>query len=78
MHTLTKRLATSWSTVAVEDLNVAGMGRSARGTLAKPGTMVRQKAGLNRVLADASFGELRRQLEYKTRWYGSTLVLADR
>lgn len=78
LHTLTKRLATSWSTVAVEDLNVSGMTRSARGTLDKPGTQVRQKGGLNRSLADAAFGELRRQLEYKTRWYGSRLVLADR
>jgi len=43
LHTFTKRLATSWSTVAVEDLNVAGMSRPARGTLSKPGTNVRQK-----------------------------------
>lgn len=32
LHALTKQLATRFATVAVEDLNVAGMTRSARGT----------------------------------------------
>ena len=32
---------------------------------------------LARSLADASFGEFARQLEYKCRWYGSRLVKAD-
>ena len=32
---------------------------------------------LARSLADASFGEFVRQLEYKCRWYGSRLVKAD-
>lgn len=48
VHTLTKQLATGWATVAVEDLNVAGMTRSARGTTEEPGTNVAAKAGLNR------------------------------
>ena len=30
--------------------------------------------GLNRALADAALGELRRQLGYKTTWYGSQLA----
>lgn len=29
-------------------------------------------------MSDASFGEFRRQLEYKTAWYGTELVVADR
>jgi putative transposase len=33
---------------------------------------------LARHVADASFGEVRRQLEYKTRWHGGRLVVADR
>ncbi len=44
----------------------------------KPGKKVRQKAGLNRAILDASFGELRRQLTYKTSWYGAQLTVADR
>ncbi|MEU0498002.1 RNA-guided endonuclease TnpB family protein [Mycobacterium sp. NPDC006124] len=78
LHTLTKALATGWSTIAIEDLNVAGMTRSARGTLDKPGTNVRAKSGLNRAILDVAPGEVRRQLEYKTRWYGSTLTVVDR
>lgn len=78
LHQLTKRLATSWATVCVEDLNVAGMTRSARGTIAEPGRNVRAKSGLNRAILDASFSEVRRQLDYKTSWYGSRLAVADR
>lgn len=78
LHQITKQLATRYEAVAIEDLNVAGMTRSARGTVVKPGRNVRAKAGLNRALMDAGFGEFRRQLNYKTRWYGSRLVVVDR
>jgi putative transposase len=47
----------------VEDLHVAGMVRNRR---------------LARAVSDVGMGEIRRQLAYKTRWYGSTLVVADR
>ena len=33
---------------------------------------------LARAIDDAAWGEISRQLRYKTRWYGSTLVTADR
>lgn len=77
-HTLTKRLTTTFEHVAIEDLNVAGMSASARGTLEEPGRNVRAKAGLNRAVLDVGFGEIRRQLDYKTRWYGSQLHIIDR
>ncbi len=78
LHTLTKHLSTSWATVAIEDLNVAGMTHSARGTIEQPGTNVCAKSGLNRAILDTAPGELRRQLTYKTRWYGSALAICDR
>lgn len=78
LHTLTKRLVTAFATVAVEDLNVAGMTASARGTVDSPGRKVRQKAGLNRSVLDASFGELRRQLTYKAHWYGAAIAVCGR
>lgn len=78
LHQLTKQLATGFATVAVEDLNVAGMTRSSRGTVEAPGKRVRQKAGLNRAILDVSPAELRRQLAYKTCWYGSKLAVLDR
>ncbi|GLW73704.1 transposase [Kitasatospora phosalacinea] len=78
VHLLTKKLATRFAAVAVEDLNVRGMSTSARGTVEQPGRRVRQKAGLNRAILDAAPGELRRQLTYKTSWYGSNLAVLDR
>jgi putative transposase len=78
LHQLTSRLAKSHRRIVVEDLNVAGMSRSSRGTALAPGRNVRAKSGLSRSLADASFGEVQRMLEYKCRWYGSELVVADR
>lgn len=29
-------------------------------------------------ISDAGMGELRRQLTYKSEWYGATLIVADR
>ncbi|MFL0579494.1 RNA-guided endonuclease InsQ/TnpB family protein [Dietzia sp. 179-F 9C3 NHS] len=77
-HALTKRLATGWADVAVEDLHVAGMVRSARGTVDAPGRGVRAKTGLSRSILDVEPGEIRRQLDYKTGWYGSRLHVVDR
>ena len=73
LHKLTTRLAKSHGAVVVEDLNVAGMTTSAKGS-----GHWRGKAGINRALANASPAGLRRQLAYKTTWYGSRLVVADR
>jgi putative transposase len=78
LHTLTTRLAKSHGRIVIEDLNVAGMSRSARGTVEQPGRNVAAKRGLSRSLADSSFGELRRMLGYKCRWYGAEPVLCDR
>jgi len=63
MHKLTTRLACTYGTVVVEGLGVAGMLRNRR---------------LARAVADASLAEIRRRLAYKTVWYGSYLIEADR
>ncbi|MDQ2875073.1 MAG: IS607 family element RNA-guided endonuclease TnpB [Actinomycetota bacterium] len=63
IHKLTTRIASTYGTVVVEDLHVAGMVRNRR---------------LARHVADASFAEIRRQLAYKTQWHGGRLVVADR
>ena len=63
LHDITSQLARGHTTVVIEDLNAAGMVRNRR---------------LARVVSDAAFGELRRQLTYKTGWYGTGLVVADR
>ncbi len=63
LHEISSQLARSCTSVVIEDLNAAGMLANRR---------------LARVVSDAAFGELRRQLEYKTGWYGTELVVADR
>ena len=68
LHKATTTLAQQHDVVVVETLNAAGM-RAAGGA---------RKRGLNRALADAALAEIRRMLSYKSRWYGSHLVEADR
>lgn len=68
LHKATTALAQQHDVVVVETLNAAGM-------RAKGGA---HKRGLNRALADAALAEVRRMLSYKSRWYGSHLVQADR
>ncbi|MFZ3497829.1 RNA-guided endonuclease InsQ/TnpB family protein [Streptomyces sp. 5.8] len=73
-HKLTTDLAKNHGMIGIEDLRVKNMTKSAKGKAGNPGKNVRAKAGLNRSLLDNSPGERRRQLEYKTRMYGSVLV----
>jgi len=63
LHRTTTRLVRSADTIAIEDLNVAGM--------------VRNRC-LARGISDAGWGEFRRQLEYKCARAGRTLIVIDR
>jgi putative transposase len=74
-HKLTTDLAKNHGWVAVEDLRVMGMTRSAKGTREKPGRYVKAKAGLNRAVLDNAPYERRRQLAYKAPRFGSELRL---
>ncbi|MGX9221400.1 RNA-guided endonuclease InsQ/TnpB family protein [Massilia varians] len=63
IHKLTTGLCRENQTVVIEKLNVKGMMANVR---------------LSRAIADVGFYEIRRQLEYKAKCYGTNLVLADR
>jgi putative transposase len=63
LHKLTTNLAKTKSVLVVEDLGV--------------GTMLRNHS-LAKHIADAGWAEFRRQLVYKTQWYGSELVVAPK
>lgn len=63
LHKLTTHLSSKYSEISIEDLNVAGMMKS---------------HALAKSVMDASFGEFRRQLEYKTARTGAKLNIVDR
>lgn len=62
-HKLTTRLARTFRVIGIEDLNVNGMAANRK---------------LSRSVFDCGFFEIRRQLTYKARMYGTRLVIADR
>jgi putative transposase len=63
LHKLTTQLVRENQVIAVEDLAVKNMMKNHK---------------LAQSIADCSWGELVRQLEYKCQWYGRTLVKIDR
>jgi len=63
LHKLTTHLTKNHSRIVIEDLNVSGMMKNKR---------------IARAIADVGFYEFRRQLEYKSSWYGSEVVVVDR
>ena len=63
LHHVSHVLTRKSSVVCIEDLNVAGMVKNRH---------------LARAISDLGFGELRRQIEYKAKWRGVDVVIADR
>ena len=69
IHNLTTRLAKTHGSIVIEGLDAAGM----LGQKGLTGARARRRG-----LSDAALAEPRRQLRYKTGWYGSRLVEASR
>ena len=63
MQKLTTELIRNYDLICIEDLNPSGMVKNHR---------------LARAVADASFYEFRRELEYKADWYGRKVEVIDR
>ncbi len=76
-HHISAKLSKEHSVICVEKLNLKGMTKSAKGTTNEPGTNVKSKSGLNRELLNASLGELKRQLEYKSERHCGVVVTVD-
>ena len=58
-------IARRFDVIRVEDLDIRGMTRSAKGTIEAPGKNVAAKAGLNREIAKSGWGALVKRLEEK-------------
>ena len=63
LHKLTTELVREYDTICIEDLTSKEM-------------MINHR--MARMVSDASFYELRRQIEYKTQWYEKKLITVDR
>jgi putative transposase len=63
LHKITSYLTDSFGGIVIEDLNVSGMLKNSK---------------LSRAIADLSWYTFRRQLEYKSKYKGNYLLIADR
>ncbi|WP_051949287.1 RNA-guided endonuclease TnpB family protein [Methylosinus sp. PW1] len=76
-HVQTTRIVRRFGTVCIEDLNIASMTASAKGTVEEPGKNVAQKAGLNRSILEQGWGQFEEFLTYKLAASGGVLVKVD-
>lgn len=74
LHKHSTIIAKNHGRVVVEALQVRAMSASASGTAETPGSMVRQKAGLNRAILDQGWSMFRTMLAYKLAERGGVLV----
>jgi len=62
-HKITSHLTKNHSEIVIEDLNIKGMSKNHK---------------LSSAILDGGFYEFRRQLSYKSEWYGSKLTVVNR
>lgn len=74
LHKKTAEISKNHAMVAVEDLQIKNMSKSAAGNAEKPGKNVAAKSGLNKAILDQGWFEFRRQLDYKLDWNGGILI----
>lgn len=71
----TTQLVREYDVIAIEDLKIKNMVRSAKGTIDKPGVNVAQKRGLNRSISNQGWGNFRLRLEQKAEAATSPCVV---
>lgn len=77
LHKVTTTLSKNHAMIVVEDLKVANMSKSAKGSIEKKGKNVKAKSGLNKSILDQGWSILVNMLVYKQQWRGGLLVKVD-
>ena len=77
LHKVTTTLSKNHAMIVVEDLKVANMSKSAKGSFEKKGKNVKAKSGLNKSILDQGWSMLVGMLDYKQQWRGGLLVKVD-
>ena len=73
-HRASTALVKEYDLIAVEDLSIDNMRRSARGTAETPGRNVSAKAGLNRSIGEQAWGRFVQMLTYKAESAGKRVA----
>jgi putative transposase len=76
-HRTARALVDTYDTIALEQLRVAALTAAAAGTIQAPGRNVAAKAGLNRSILDAGWGQFTSILVAKAASAGRRVVLVD-
>ncbi len=77
LHELSTEIVLNNDLIAVENLKLRNITKSAKGTVENPGKNVAQKSGLNRSMLDLGVGSFFSMLEYKAEYYGRNFVKVD-
>ena len=74
LHKISTDISKNHAMIVCEDLKVANMSKSARGSIDKKGKNVKAKSGLNKSILDQGWGMMVNMLEYKQHWQGGLLI----
>ena len=76
-HEVSARLVKDYDFIAVENLSIQHMTRSAKGTVEAPGENVALHASWNRSILDQAWGDLMAKIQYKAESAGIEFVKVD-
>lgn len=75
VHQITSAIVRRYQRIAIDNVLIPNMVRSAAGTMERPGRNVAAKRGLNRSIQEQTWGMIRAQLTYKAGWAGREVAL---
>lgn len=77
LHKISTEISKNHAMIFIENLKVANMSKSSKGTDEKHGKNVKAKSGLNKSILDQGWHKFRTQLQYKSDWNGGQLIAVD-